>query len=104
MSFVSIRFSAKLVERRYVNLSAFEDLCPSIFARDRQERPFAIGRSHGTFVAREGNNWASTEISRIEIDESKLLSVIVLMFLERVRNRLKTLAFGMIGKGSGSRR
>jgi hypothetical protein len=45
-------------------------------------RSLDIGRSHGTLFARERDDWASTEISRMEIDESKLLSRIVPGFVE----------------------
>jgi hypothetical protein len=50
----------------------------------------------------EGDNWAFTRIFRIEIDESRLSSLIVPVFLEWDGNRLKTLMIGMIGKESES--
>jgi hypothetical protein len=83
---LEIAFSALpiLVAGIHVNLCIFDDFCTSVFARDRCGRPFAIGRriegcSHGTWW------WASTEISRMEIDESKLFAQLLHFFSNGIR-------------------
>jgi hypothetical protein len=85
---------------RHVNLSVFDDFClrSSSVKATVCYRPTIEWSPNGTWW------WASIEISRMEIDQSKLSCPIAPVFLEWDMSPLKTLATIAIRAGSQGRR